>query len=244
MPPPSPYQAPTASSPPPRKRAWPRRHPIWSALIVILVLFGAIGAATSNTGSTKASSTAAAPSRRATPTPTAHRSPPLACDAQAVIKRPADHTIAKIRVHTVPRAQVTATGPLPLTRGESAANHASARGTRTLRFRVGNAPPGDPVVITVQVSRDGSTGSCQASLLPRPVPATVVTAPTQPSAPTTSAPAPPPPTAASCYPLSDEGTCYEPGEFCRNSDHGMTGVAGDGEEIICEDNDGWRWEPY
>jgi hypothetical protein len=48
---------------------------------------------------------------------------------------------------------------------------------------------------------------------------------------------------AGCYPLSDEGTCYEPGEYCRDADHGMSGVAGDGEAIVCEDNDGWRWEP-
>lgn len=54
---------------------------------------------------------------------------------------------------------------------------------------------------------------------------------------------PPSPTAASCYPLSDEGTCYEPGEYCRDSDHGASGLAGDGERIVCEDNDGWRWEP-
>lgn len=47
----------------------------------------------------------------------------------------------------------------------------------------------------------------------------------------------------SCTPLSNEGTCYEPGEFCRNSDHGVTGVAGDGETIACKDNNGWRWEP-
>lgn len=52
-----------------------------------------------------------------------------------------------------------------------------------------------------------------------------------------------PSTTASCYPLSNEGTCYEPGEFCRDSDHGATGLAGDGEKIVCEDNDGWRWEP-
>lgn len=52
-----------------------------------------------------------------------------------------------------------------------------------------------------------------------------------------------PSTTASCYPLSNEGTCYEPGEFCRDSDHGATGIAGDGEKIVCEDNDGWRWEP-
>jgi hypothetical protein len=51
------------------------------------------------------------------------------------------------------------------------------------------------------------------------------------------------PTPAGCHPLSDEGTCYEPGEYCRYDDEGMTGVAGDGETITCEDNDGWRWEP-
>jgi hypothetical protein len=59
-----------------------------------------------------------------------------------------------------------------------------------------------------------------------------------------AAPTPPASTApAGCYPLSDEGTCYEPGEYCRDDDHGMSGVAGDGEAIVCEDNDGWRWEP-
>ena len=48
---------------------------------------------------------------------------------------------------------------------------------------------------------------------------------------------------AGCHPLSDKGTCYEPGEFCRTTDHGLSGVAGDGKAITCEDNDGWRWEP-
>jgi hypothetical protein len=50
--------------------------------------------------------------------------------------------------------------------------------------------------------------------------------------------------AASCYPLTNSGHCYEPGEYCRNSDHGARGVAGDGERIVCADNGGWRWEPY
>jgi len=59
-------------------------------------------------------------------------------------------------------------------------------------------------------------------------------------APATSAAVPPP---ASCSPLTNGGHCYEPGEYCRNSDHGMYGVAGDGEKIACEDNNGWRWEP-
>lgn len=57
------------------------------------------------------------------------------------------------------------------------------------------------------------------------------------------APAPQPTPTPSCYPLTNGGNCYEPGEYCRNSDHGATGVAGNGEAIICEDNNGWRWEP-
>ncbi|HEX4213410.1 MAG TPA: hypothetical protein VIA06_08815 [Candidatus Dormibacteraeota bacterium] len=86
---------------------------------------------------------------------------------------------------------------------------------------------------------------------PTPRPATP-TAPPTPVPPTpTPAPRPPPPAPVTtptpappgCHPLSDEGTCYEPGEYCRDSDHGASGIAGDGEAITCEDNDGWRWEP-
>lgn len=76
-----------------------------------------------------------------------------------------------------------------------------------------------------------------------------------PSSPPVASPAPPPspasppsPAPASsappgCYPLSNGGNCYEPGEYCRASDQGVTGVAGDGESIICEENNGLRWEP-
>lgn len=75
-----------------------------------------------------------------------------------------------------------------------------------------------------------------------PVPAKTTPAAPPPSA--SSAPAPAPSaSAAHCYPLSNAGHCYEPGEYCRTADHGMHGVAGDGEAIICEDNNGWRWEP-
>ena len=49
--------------------------------------------------------------------------------------------------------------------------------------------------------------------------------------------------ASSCYPLTNGGNCYEPGEYCRTSDYGSSGVAGDGEAITCRDNNGWRWEP-
>jgi hypothetical protein len=70
------------------------------------------------------------------------------------------------------------------------------------------------------------------------------TAPTLVQTTPAAAPAPPASTApAGCSPLSNEGTCYEPGEYCRDADHGISGVAGDGEAITCEDNDGWRWEP-
>jgi hypothetical protein len=58
------------------------------------------------------------------------------------------------------------------------------------------------------------------------------------------APTPAPPLAPSnCSPHTNSGRCYEPGEFCRSSDHGASGVAGDGENIVCQNNDGWRWEP-
>lgn len=61
--------------------------------------------------------------------------------------------------------------------------------------------------------------------------------------PTAGAAPPPAAPAPSCYPLTSGGNCYEPGEYCRDSDHGASGVAGDGKSIVCSDNDGWRWEP-
>ena len=48
---------------------------------------------------------------------------------------------------------------------------------------------------------------------------------------------------ASCYPTTPSGGCYQPGQYCSTSDYGATGVAGDGTQIICQDNNGWRWEP-
>lgn len=172
--------------------------------------------------------------------------PPLKCHALAASRRPRDHTAVKIRIRTAVHAWVTATGALAALDGQSAAGRASAAGKRTLRFAVGGATPGAQVIIDVHVSRNGRKGTCQASFRPRSAtamsPAQPAPSPTQPAASPTPAPSPPA-TAASCYPLSNEGTCYEPGEFCRASDHGASGVAGDGEKIICADNDGWRWEP-
>lgn len=75
---------------------------------------------------------------------------------------------------------------------------------------------------------------------PSPSPSYSPVAPAVPGPPPTVAQNPP---AASCYPLTSGGNCYEPGEYCRKSDHGASGVAGDGKSIVCENNDGWRWEP-
>ena len=232
----------------PRKRAWPWRHPIWSAVIAVLAIFVllVIIGSVASPPSTQTSHSAPAPTRTQTPTPAvvpATVAVPPTCQALASSRRPRDHTTVTITVSTAAHALVAATGPLALASGESARGRANASGLRAVRFRVGDATPGVQVVITVRVSRHGSKATCRTSLRPRKV------KPVQVAAPPSLAPAPsspavaPPPTTTSCYPRSDSGTCYKPGEFCRTSDHGMTGVAGDGEKIICEDNDGWRWEP-
>jgi hypothetical protein len=106
----------------------------------------------------------------------------------------------------------------------------------------------------------GGTGTSSSSVtaVPRPSAAAVTTH----SAPATHAAvsptrlvtntqvdtiAPPPPATTSaapaCHPLTNGGNCYRAGELCRNSDHGVSGVAGNGTAIKCEDNNGWRWEP-
>jgi hypothetical protein len=102
----------------------------------------------------------------------------LSCQAQAVSRRPADHTIVKIRIRTAARARLTVAGPLAPVRGENTASRAGAQGTRTLRFRVGDAPPGVAVVMTVRVSGRGGEGSCQARLRPRPARVSAVSAAT------------------------------------------------------------------
>jgi hypothetical protein len=225
----------------PGNRAWPTIHPAWSGAIAIVALLAGIVGCSDGSASESGGSATADPTPSAAATSAAHATSNLACHASAVIWRPADFTIAKIRVRTVAGAQVTASGPLAWLHGGGAAIRAGRNGIRTLRFRVSNATPGALVVISVNVSSSGSTGSCRARLRPRAA-AVTAAAPAQPtSPPATQPPAPQP--QASCYPISDEGTCYEPGEFCRDDDHGMTGLAGDGETIICEDNDGWRWEP-
>jgi len=107
---------------------------------------------------------------------------------------------------------------------------ADAAGLHTFWFRVGSAPPGIRVRVDVRVSAHGQKRSTRVWFTPR-----------QPPPPPVPTPSPPPP--SGCYPKTSSGHCYEPGEFCPHADVGMRGVAGDGEAIICEDNNGLRWEP-
>jgi hypothetical protein len=163
---------------------------------------------------------------------------PLSCHASVTSRHPADFTTVGIRVRTAPHARISTTAEFrhsTVTHG----HRASRTGRQTIWYQINAAKLGYQVVINVTTSRHGRKGYCGTWFTPPRPPRVVVPSPPAP-APSTPAPAT---SAASCYPLSDEGTCYEPGEFCRDSDQGMTGVAGDGEKIICEDNDGLRWEP-
>jgi hypothetical protein len=107
------------------------------------------------------------------------------------------------------------------------------------------SPVGSPGVTTASATK----AKAKAKAKPRRTVAPATAAPTTskavapPPPPPTTAPAAAPSTPSGCYPLTDGGNCYEPGEYCRDDDHGVSGVAGDGEAVTCEDNDGWRWEP-
>jgi hypothetical protein len=119
---------------------------------------------------------------------------------------------------------------------------------RTYALRVGHSPKRLPTqygmgTITQVCGNPVTVLTTSTTLALAPAPTTTATA--APPPPTT-APVPPPPTTAapaSCHPLTDGGNCYEPGEYCRDSDHGVSGVAGDGEAITCANTNGWRWEP-
>ena len=236
---------PPAPRPPFIKRRWPQRHPVWSALIgVVVLLVAVISVAAANNKPTKISNTAAAAVAHSTASPAA-RSSPLKCQAQTSSKQPRDHTTVTVKVHTVAHAKVIATSRRAPLENKKVTGSANAHGNWTLRLRIGNATPGTRVVVTVRVSRHGGgTGTCQASFRPRAAAVRAAAPVTQPAQAPSPAPVVTQPAASpSCSPISDEGTCYEQGEYCRDDDHGMTGVAGNGGSIVCEDNNGWRWEP-
>jgi hypothetical protein len=106
---------------------------------------------------------------------------------------------------------------------------------RTVASLCGGATKPRSVSTSTSTSPPTTTTTTTTTTVPVTVPATVpATIPA--TVPSTAAP-------VGCHPLTNGGNCYEPGEYCRDSDHGVTGVAGDGETITCENNNGWRWEP-
>jgi hypothetical protein len=115
----------------------------------------------------------------------------------------------------------------------------------------------EAVMVAAVMLAAGCGSAATSTPTPTPSPTHSVMSPaassTSPSPSHSAAPPPTPPTLlatspvaappASCYPTTSSGHCYEPGEYCRTSDHGASGVAGDGTKIICQYNNGWRWEP-
>ena len=169
------------------------------------------------------------------PTATTSQPPaPLTVTASVTRKRPVTGTKVGVLVSTAPGARVTVVAHLGTGYRRKTAR-ADTTGLRTFWFRIGSAPPGLRVTVDVRVSAHGQKRSTRVWFTPRQPP--------PPPAPQpTTAPAPPSPPSG-CHPTTSSGHCYEPGEFCPHADAGMTGVAGDGETIICEDNNGLRWEP-
>ncbi|MGW0229342.1 hypothetical protein ACWDWO_13580 [Actinopolymorpha singaporensis] len=98
--------------------------------------------------------------------------------------------------------------------------------------------PAPTVTVTAKASIQPTAPRAKSAPKPLPARPKVTHRPTR----TTSPRPAPPPEPASCYPRSNSGNCYRPGQYCRNSDHGRTGVAENGEAIRCQDDNGWRWE--
>jgi hypothetical protein len=108
---------------------------------------------------------------------------------------------------------------------------APATASRAVAALPDTAPATSKVAATTPASHRPSAPPPHTSKASAIVPAPISTTPVQ------SAPA------SSCHPLTNAGNCYEPGQTCRKSDHGVDGVAGNGERIVCAYNNGWRWEP-
>jgi hypothetical protein len=131
-----------------------------------------------------------------------------------------------------------------LSRSAAVASSPTVKAPATIASPTVKKAPVATYAVTTAPSTPAPTTPAPPSTQPRTSAAVQKSAPSTPAQ--TTAAATPSPTAsktsANCSPLSNTGKCYEPGEYCRKSDHGMSGVAGDGEAIKCVDNDGWRWE--
>lgn len=240
QPPPGPG-GPSWQPPPPQppRKSWPARHKVWTAIIGVVGVLMVLGVIGTVAGPPKSKPTAsmgtppASSSPAPSPTPTTSPPPaPLTSTASVTRKHPMTGTTVGVQVSTAPGARITVVAHFEAGNREKTAR-ADATGLHTFWFPVGSAPPGIRVMVTVRVSAHGQKRLASVWFTPRQPP--------PPPAPktTTAPPAPP----SSCHPTTSSGNCYEPGEFCPHADAGMSGIAGNGEAIICEDNNGLRWEP-
>ena len=173
---------------------------------------------------------------------------PLSCRAHMSNTRPGDNTTTVVYVHTQASVKVFTVAFYKTVR-RAYFVRAGSDGQARVPYYVSRATPGRKVQVAVTVVRRHSANTCSTSFTPRglastsPSPSPSRSSPTPTPSPSHSSAAPSPSSSAGCYPRTSAGNCYEPGEYCPDADHGMHGVAGDGEAIVCEDNNGWRWEP-
>lgn len=126
---------------------------------------------------------------------------------------------APTRVPAAQAAPVTSSAPARLAAPTPSSTHRAAAASTT---QMDHSPAPAP------------SSSSPAPATAAPAPAYVP--PSTPAPPAAQQPAP------ACSPTTRSGHCYEPGEFCPKRDRGLSGTAGDGKPITCENNDGWRWE--
>jgi hypothetical protein len=216
------------------------RHLI-GGLAVLTLVFGAVGCASGHgqvrTAATTAASTTASPTPTPSPTVT-----PLTGSVSLLGTHPRDGSSEGVIVSTLPRAWISIVAHFPAGAWRKSAR-ADASGFHTFWYTIGSATPGYPVKVNVVMSAHGQKVSSRAWFTPRPRPAPPAPKP----APTPTAAAPPttaaPPAPSGCYPRASSGNCYQPGEFCPQADAGMSGIDSNGNPIICENNNGLRWEP-
>ena len=173
----------------------------------------------------------------------------LSCSAHMSNPRPGDNTTTVVHVRTQASVKVF-TVAFYKTVHRAYFVRAGSDGRARVPYYVSGATPGRKVGVAITVVRRHSASTCSTSFTPRRLASTSPSPSPSPNslssptpAPSHSSAAPSPSSPAGCYPLTSAGNCYEPGEYCSDADHGMHGVAGDGEAIVCEDNNGWRWEP-
>jgi hypothetical protein len=164
--------------------------------------------------------------------------PSLFCQASVSNAKPSDFTKTAVHVRTDASVKVF-TVAYYRTVDRAYFARADFDGRAQISYYVSGATPGYRVKVIVTVVRGHSASTCRTSFTPRKAGSP---APSPSPAPSSSSPAPSPSSPAACHPTTSSGNCYKPGEFCPAADHGMTGVDAKGEAIICEDNNGWRWE--